>query len=192
MSELHASLHPDSSPALPADDLARIDTLLPDVYDELRELAAAVLQRCRPHDSTHTTSLIHDVYVRLAGRGVRFRDRAHFLNIAARAMRYVLVDRARRSGAAKRGSGQAVLTLDDTPSPAIDDSLMLAVEDALTRLAEFDERRSRIVELRFFGGLSVEETGEVLGVSPATVKREWSLARAWLSREIGNGEETHN
>lgn len=188
MSKLESSPRPDIAPSVPPADLARIDALLPAVYDELRELAETVLQRCRPFDSAQTTSLIHDAYLRLADRSVRFRDRAHFLCTAARAMRFVLVDRARRGGAAKRGGGRTALALDDTPAPAIDNTLMLTVDEALDRLASFDERKSRIVELRFFGGLSVEEAGDVLGVSAATIKREWTLARAWLSREIGDGE----
>jgi len=180
----------DAGTVLRAEELARIDELLPLAYDELRGLAEAVLQRCQPIDSAHTTSLINDVYLRLASRGVRFRDRSHFLCVAAKAMRYVLIDRARRSGAVKRGSGRSPLLLEDAPAPAIDDSLMLSVEDALSRLAEFDERKGRIVELRFFGGLSVEETAEVLGLSTATINREWTVARAWLCREIGDGEAT--
>lgn len=188
MSELHASPRPDAVSAVSTDELAQIDTLLPTVYEELHQLAAAVLQRCRPTNSAHTTSLIHDAYMRLAARGIKFRDRSHFLCVAARAMRYVLIDRARRNNAIKRGGGRTTLTLEDTPAPAIDDELMLAVEDALTRLAAFDERKSRIVELRFFGGLSVEESADILGVSAATIKREWTLARAWLCREVGDGE----
>lgn len=165
-------------------ELSRIDQLLPVAYEELRGLAEAVLSRCQPIDSTHTTSLINDVYVRLAARDVRFRDRSHFLCVAAKAMRFVLIDRARRNGAAKRGGGQKAHAFDDSPAPALEDPQMLAIDEALHRLGVVDERKSRIVELRFFGGLSVEETAEVMNLSPATIKREWSFARAWLSREM--------
>ena len=164
-----------------------LDELLPTVYEELHELAEAVLQRSRPIDPTRTTSLIHDVYMRLAARGVKFRDRAHFLCLAARAMRMVLIDRARRRGAVKRGGGLATQTFDDGIAAAVDGPDLLGVDEALARLAAFDERKSRIVELRFFGGLTVEETGEAIGLSPATIKREWTLARAWLFRELSDG-----
>jgi len=190
MREMDAAPSPEVSPAPQAAELSQIDALLPTVYSELRELAEAVLHRCQPIDSVHTTSLIHDVYIRLAERGVRFRDRSHFLCLAARAMRFVLIDRARRNSAAKRGGGLTAITLDDAPISAIDDSRLLAVEDALSRLATFDERKSRIVELRFFGGLSVDETAGAMGLSPATIKREWTLARAWLCREIGDEAPT--
>jgi RNA polymerase sigma-70 factor, ECF subfamily len=163
----------------------RFEDLLPTVYEELHKLAGSLLHRNRAINSTRTTSLIQDVYVRLAGRDLRFKDHAHFLCLAARAMRMVLVDHARRVGAAKRGGSRVILTFDDAVAPAPDAPDLLGVEEALTRLAGFDERKSRIVELRFFGGLSVEETAGALGVSAATVKREWTLARAWLSREIG-------
>jgi len=176
---------PSTGPEI--EDLSQIDALLPSVYGELRSLAEAILQRCQPVDPTHTTSLIHDVYIRLSERGVRFKDRSHFLCLAARAMRFVLIDRARRNGAAKRGGGVTAISLDDAPSAAVDDTQLLAVEDAMSRLAAFDERKSRIVELRFFGALTVEETAEAMGLSPATIKREWTLARAWLGREIGDG-----
>lgn len=186
MRDIDAAPRTEVSLAPQAAELSQIDALLPTIYSELRELAEAVLQRCQPIHSVHTTSLIHDVYIRLAERGVRFRDRSHFMCLAARAMRFVLIDRARRNGAAKRGGGLTAITLDDAPISAIDDSQLLAVEDALGRLAAFDERKSRIVELRFFGGLSVEETAGAMDLSPATIKREWTLARAWLCREIGD------
>lgn len=168
--------------------LREVDALLPAVYDELRELAEGILQYARPVDHTCTSSLINDVYVRLARQGTQFKDRAHFLCLASRAMRCILVDRARRSCAAKRGGGQIKVSLDDSIAVAPDAPDLLAVEDALTRLAGFDERKSRIIELRFFGGLSLAETAETLGLSPATVKREWTLARAWLYREMQDAE----
>lgn len=169
-------------------ELSRIDELLPVAYDELRALAEAILSHCKPIDSTHTTSLINDVYIRLSQRDVTFRDRAHFLCVAAKAMRFVLIDRARRNSAAKRGGGWHLQALEDVATPVLDDPQMLAIDDALTRLSAFDERKGRVVELRFFGGLSVEETAEVMALSSATIKREWALARAWLSREISNGQ----
>jgi RNA polymerase sigma factor (TIGR02999 family) len=162
-----------------------VEQLFSSVYGELHALAGAVLQRSRPIGGTCATSLVHDAYVRLTGRGLRFRDRAHFLCLAAKAMRHLLVDRARQRGAAKRGGGYTAVQLDESIAMAMDGPDLLAIEDALSRLCAMDERKGRIVELRFFGGLSVEETADVLGASPATVKREWSLARAWLSREIG-------
>lgn len=170
---------PSSSVREPADELFST------VYAELRALADAVLQRNRRIEGNSATSLVHDAYVRLAGRGLRFHDRAHFLCLAAKAMRLVLVDRARQRTTAKRGGGHAAVQIDDSIALAMDAPDFLAIEDALSRLCSLDERKGRIVELRFFGGLSVEETAEVLELSPATVKREWSLARAWLSREIG-------
>jgi RNA polymerase sigma factor (TIGR02999 family) len=168
------------------DRLRQVDELLPVVYEELHRLAGALLQRCQPVNATCTTSLIHDVYMRLAQRGTPFKNRSHFLCLAARAMRFVLIDRARRAGAAKRG-GDLARTLDEALVPAIDDATLVDLDQALTRLASFDERKSRVVELRFFGALSVEDTAEAIGLSPATVKREWTLARAWLFREISDG-----
>lgn len=176
----------DLAAALPTDYPNDLDALLPTVYNELHDLAKAVLQRRRPFDHTRTTSLIHDVYVRLAGGGVKFRDRSHFLCLAARAMRMVLIDRARRMTAAKRGGATVTLLPDHAVSPAIDGPQLLSIDDSLTKLAAFDERKARIVELRFFGGLSVEETGEAIGLSRATVTREWTLARAWLFRELSD------
>lgn len=174
----------DVQPLPPEGAAGDLDDLLPVIYSELHALAEAVLQRSRKVDSTRTTSLINEVYLRLAQRGMRFRDRAHFLGLAARAMRSVLVDRVRRAGAAKRGGGRTTVTLDDALVPADDAPDLLALHEALLRLSEFDQRKSRIVELRFFGGLSVEEAAEVLALSPATVKREWTVAKAWLLKEL--------
>ncbi|MCC7293028.1 MAG: hypothetical protein IT449_13285 [Phycisphaerales bacterium] len=179
----------DGMPSIPdAAALRAFDDLLPEVYDELRALAEGVLRNTRVVDSTQTSSLINDVYVRLSNKGLRVRDRAHFLCLCARAMRLVLIDRARRAGAAKRGGRQPLVSLEGDIVAARAGPDLLAVDEALLRLAQFDERKSRIVELRFFGGLSVEETAQALGLSPATVKREWTLARAWLSREIGEAD----
>ena len=173
--------HPPTAPT------SGFDELLPTVYEELHALASAVLHRSHVPHGTRTTSVIQDAYVRLAGRGLRFKDRSHFLCLAARAMRMVLVDRARRETAAKRGGRATPVSLDDSLAAAPDGPDLLAVEEALTRLSSQDERKARIVELRFFGGLSVEETAGVTGLSEATVKREWTMARAWLAREIGEG-----
>jgi RNA polymerase sigma-70 factor (ECF subfamily) len=181
--EQHDSATPDASGPAPG-----FDDLLPVVYAELHALAAAVLHKNRVVQPTRTTSLVQDVYVRLAGKGLRFNSRGHFFCLAARAMRRILVDRTRHEGAAKRGGPRDAQSFDEEIVPAPDGPDLLAVEEALTRLAEFDPRKSRVVELRFFGGLSVEETAEAMELSPATVKREWTLARAWLSREIGEAD----
>jgi len=147
-------------------NLHDIDELLPTVYDELHQLAEAVLQRSRPIDPTRTTSLIHDVYLRLANKGLKFKDRGHFLCLAARAMRMVLIDRARRIGAAKRGGRAPTLLLDDPIAPAVDGHDILAIDEAMSRLAAFDEHKSRIVELRFFGGLTIAEIAAQMRISP--------------------------
>lgn len=166
-----------------------LDALLAEVYDELHALAESVLHNNpRGFDPTRTTSIVNDVYVRLARRGVQFQDRSHFLCLAARAMRYVLIDRIRRVRAAKRGDGAPVLSLDAAVVPAADGPDLLAIDDALQRLAELDPTKAKIVELRFFGGLSVEETASAASLSVATVKREWALARAWLFRELADDD----
>lgn len=186
---------PDVVPASTAQDSTDpsggcdgVDTLLPMVYDELHALAAEILQRSPLPDPTRTTSLVNDVYVRLANRGLRFRDRGHFLCLAAKAMRRVLIDRARRRLAAKRGGGALPEPYDNQILLTADESDMLAIDAALTRLATLDERKSRIIELRFFGGLSVEETAQALGLSAATVKRDWTMARAWLFQQVSGSE----
>ena len=162
------------------------EALMPVVYDELRRLARGYVRRERAR-SVQATELVHEAYLRLAGdRPRRWRGRTHFLAIAAISMRRVLVERARARGAAKRGGDRVQVTLDDAfaagPGTAVD---LLALDEALSSLAALDARQARVVELRFFGGLTVEETAEATGVSPATVKRDWTLARAWLKRELG-------
>ena len=164
------------------------EELMPIVYDELRRLARAYVRRERAR-SVQATELVHEAYLRLAGdRPRRWQGRTHFLAIAAIGMRRVLVERARARGAAKRGGDQVQVTLDDalvaSPGAAVD---VLALDEALSALAALDARQARVVELRFFGGLTVDETAEAAGVSPATVKRDWTLARAWLQRELGAG-----
>ncbi len=168
-----------------------VDELLPALYEEMHSIADAILQQRRPVESTRTTSLIHDAYVRLAGRGLRFNDRSHFLCLAATVMRRVLIDRARRACTAKRGRGRVPRNLVEVAAPIVDGETLLALDDALSRLAAFDERKGRIVELRFFGGLSLDEAADATGLSVATVKREWTVARAWLSRELERTDSSH-
>lgn len=170
---------------LESGDGGAVEELMPLVYDELRRLARHYVRQERAQ-SVQATDLVHEAYLRLAGdRPQRWQGRTHFLAIAAIGMRRVLVERARARGAAKRGGDRVQVTLDDAlvagPEANVD---LLALDHALSALAGLDARQARIVELRFFGGLTVEETAETLGVSPATVKRDWTLARAWLKREL--------
>jgi RNA polymerase sigma factor (TIGR02999 family) len=167
-------------------DSAALEALVPLVYDELRRLAQLYLSREKPGHTLSSTALVHEAYLRLVKqKDVTWQNRAHFFGVAARMMRRILVDHARRHGYAKRGGGAVTLALDETMAPAPQREVgLVALDDALDTLAKLDERQSRMVELRFFGGLSIEETSEVLGVSAPTVKREWASARAWLFREI--------
>jgi len=164
-------------------------TLVPLVYDELRRLAAAYLRRERPGQTLQATALVHDMYVRLLQDSqLSWQSRAHFFGIAARSMRQILIERARARGAAKRGGGQLRVTFDPSLFVPVSEPVDLeALDDALTRLGALDPDLARVVEVRFFGGLSIEETAEALGISPATVKRRWTLAKAWLARELGGG-----
>ena len=161
---------------------------MPLVYDELRRLAAGYLRRERKGQTLQPTALVHEAYLRLIGPGDRpWTGRTHFLAIAALSMRQVLVDRARRRAAAKRGGDAQRLTLDDTilaAAPAGDAIDLVALDDALTRLEALDPLQARIVELRYFGGLTVEETAAAVELSPATVKRHWTLARAFLKKAL--------
>ena len=168
-------------------DREALDELMPIVYEELRRQAARHLRHERAGHTLQTTALVHEAYLRLVDqRDVRWQNRAHFYAIAAQLMRRILVDHARRGSAAKRGGSALKLPLDEafasTGEREVD---LVAIDEALLKLAELDPQQSRVVELRFFGGLNVEETAEVLGVSPRTVKRDWSVAKAWLHREIG-------
>jgi RNA polymerase sigma factor (TIGR02999 family) len=163
-----------------------VDDLLPAVYDELRRLASAYLRRERPGQTLQPTALVHEAYLRLMkDRPGRWQNRAHFCAIAAHSMRQILIDRARARNAQKRGGGEARLTLDEGliagPQTSVD---IVALDDALERLAAIDAEQARLVELRFFGGLTIEETAEAMNISPATVKRHWAVARAWLAREL--------
>ena len=162
-------------------------TLFDVLYRELRRLAEAAMRAERANHTLQPTALVHEAYLRLAGDHGRFESRAHFLGVAASAMRRVLVDHARGRNAHKRGSGATVVTLDDLedlPQPAAEGVDLVVLDDALSRLAALDARQGQIVELRFFGGLSVEETAAVMGVSERTIKREWQMSRAWLRREM--------
>lgn len=160
------------------------DQLIAAVYGELRRLAQSQLRREGRAASLQPTLLVHEAYLRLASADVAFRDRTHFLSIAARVMRRILVERARALHALKRGGGALHVTLTDaiaSPDPAID---VLALDDALERLRQFDDRQARVVELCYFGGLTYPEIGQTLGVSEATVDRDLRHARAWLRREL--------
>lgn len=164
-----------------------LDRLLPYVYDELRTLARSYLRRERPGHTVQTGTLVHEAFMRLIeGQQVPWEGRAHFFGIAARLMRQILVDHARARDAVKRGAGEAVEPLSSALSVAVQamDVGVLALDRALAQLAAIDPDQARVVELRFFGGLTVEETAEAMGVSAGTVKREWSMARAWLRRAI--------
>jgi RNA polymerase sigma factor (TIGR02999 family) len=166
------------------------EALIPLVYDELRRLARRYLRRERPDHTLQSAALVNEAYLRLIRQDQpQWQNRAHFFGVAAQLMRHILVDHARNRAAAKRGAGAPRLTLDpDVALPQARDVDLVALDDALNQLAALDPQQSRLVELRFFGGLSIEETSVVLGVSPSTVKREWATARAWLQREMRNKE----
>jgi RNA polymerase sigma factor (TIGR02999 family) len=178
--------------------------LMPLVYDELRRIAARYIGRERPGQTLQATGLVNEAFVRMAAERTRqFENRTHFLAIAALSMRQILVQRARAKHAVKRHGGGHQVTLNDisAPSSAVRPEFerpdanrpgevdMLALDEALSRLATFDPEAAKVVELRYFGGLTVEETAEAVGVSPATVKRQWAMARAWLKQTLeGTGE----
>jgi RNA polymerase sigma factor (TIGR02999 family) len=166
-----------------------LDDLLPLVYRELKAMAARRLRRERADHTLQATDLVHEAFLRLVGQhNASWNDRAHFFAIAAQAMRRVLVDHARRTGAEKRISPSQKVPLDAAPPLSSEpDVSILEVDQALERLTAVDERQARVVELRFFGGLTVAETAEVMSISEATVAREWRMARAWLRREIERG-----
>jgi len=169
------------------DALPATDDLFPLVYRELRRLASRKMSRERSGHTLQTTGLVHEVYLRLAGQnGVQWRNRGQFLAVAARMMRRILVDHARSRSAFRRGGG-TLMPLDDLPSEPLVGACaaeVLAIDEAIGRLAALDPRKGRIVELRFFAGLSIEETAAALGVSPGTVMRDWTLTKAWLRREM--------
>ncbi len=179
--EITALLH-----AHAAGDTSALQQLLPRVYGELRRIARIRLRRERSGHTLAATDLVHEAYLKLLPvERVDWRSRAHFFAIASRAMRNVLVDHALKRGAAKRGAGATLLAIEDHDAAAeqpLDD--LIALSEALNRLEQFDARQAQVVECRFFGGLSLEETAEALNTSPATVSRDWTFARAWLHNEL--------
>jgi RNA polymerase sigma-70 factor, ECF subfamily len=184
-----------------------ISELMPLVYDELRRIAAGYVRGERPGQTIQATALVNEAFVRMAGERARhFNGRTHFLAIAALSMRQILVQRARARNAIKRGGGPQRVTLDDASAANVEAAFrqpenepgnvdVLALDEALSRLSALDSELARVVELRYFGGLTVEEVADVMGTSPATVKRQWALARAWLKRSLegdtSHGEEGH-
>lgn len=191
--------HPPDSAAVPQNDVQTLldalqqgdetafDRLMPVVYDELRQLAQSV-RRGPSMETLNTTALVHEAYLRLAGpASPTFEGRSHFLGVAAKAMRHVLVDHARRRNASKRGGDQVRVDLSETlvgGTEGVPEGHVLALDKALGQLAEQDPRKARVVECRFFGEMSVDETAAALGVSRATVKRDWQFAQAWLFRAM--------
>ena len=163
-----------------------LDELMPLVYDELKRLAGSYLRRERPGHTLQSAALVNEAYVRLIDQNqVQWQNRAHFFGIAAQMMRRILVDHARSRLADKRGAGAPVLSLDEVVAEAQNHGInLLGLDEALTKLEKLDPKQGKIIELRFFSGLSIEETAIVLDISPATVKREWAAARAWLYREV--------
>ena len=173
-------------------DKEALDSLLPLVYEELRKQAARYLRHERVGHTLQTTALIHEAYLKLVDqKNVHWQNRAHFFGIAAQLMRRILVDHARTKKRAKRGGSDIRVSFNDANVMGQARDLdIVALDEALSRLAEVDPQQSRIVELRFFSGLTVEETAEVMSISPATVKRDWSMAKAWLHREISGEVES--
>ena len=171
------------------DERQSLDSLLPVVYQELRRLAAGYIRHEKPGQTLQPTALVHEAYLRLMkDRPERWQNRAHFCAIAAHSMRQILIERARARGALKRGGAQPRVTLDEALVAGGERSFdLLALDEALERLAQMDPEQARLVELRFFGGLTVEETADAMNISPATVKRHWTVARAWLARELEGG-----
>jgi RNA polymerase sigma factor (TIGR02999 family) len=169
-------------------DREAMESVLPLIYGELRQRARRQLREQRKDHTLRTTALIHEAFLRLSeDKKFRVENREHFLGIAAQLMRWILVDHERRRRAAKRGSGVTCVSLGEAMAAEAGlqtDVDVLALDQALTQLAALDEQQSQIVELRYFGGLSIEQTAEFLGISPATVKRDWASARAWLLREL--------
>ena len=174
-------------------DQSALDHLMPVVYDELHRLARQYMRRERPGHSLQTTALLNETYLRLTDyTRMRWKSREHFFAVSAQVMRRILIEHARRRRQAKRGGGVTRIPLDQAESLVPDPSSdLVELDDALQRLAAIDERKSRVVELRFFGGLSVEETAAALNVSIPTVLRDWSTAKAWLYRELNQGATEH-
>jgi RNA polymerase sigma factor (TIGR02999 family) len=175
-------LLPDST----GDDPQAVDRLFPLVYDQLRRIAHRELRRAQPNDTLTTTEIVHEAYLRLADQNrVAQGERAVFLAVAAVSMRRLVIEYARRARAQKRGGGRRPLSLDEAVTPADErNDLLLAIDDALTRLAELNERIARVVECRYFAGLTEQETADALGVTARTVRRDWIKAKAWLYSEL--------
>jgi RNA polymerase sigma factor (TIGR02999 family) len=166
-------------------DGAALEQLLPLVYDELRRIAARQLRGERSNHTLQPTELVHEAFLRLVRQNVSWQNRAHFFGVASEIMRRLLVDHARKKQAEKRGAGAETIVLDERVEwPGGRDLDLVALDDCLNALGELDPQQAKVVELRFFGGLSIEEAAAVLGVSDSTVKREWRVARAWLLREL--------
>jgi RNA polymerase sigma factor (TIGR02999 family) len=171
-------------------DKEALNKLLPLVYAELRKLAGRYLRRERPDHSLQATALVHEAYLRLINQEVSWQNRMHFFGVAAEMMRRILIDNARKHHASKRGSGAVKLALDEALDMADEKAAeLIALDEALSRLATFDPQKSKIVELRFFGGLAIEETAAALGLSTATVVRQWKLAKAWLYHEVNRSSD---
>jgi RNA polymerase sigma-70 factor, ECF subfamily len=163
-----------------------LERLMPLVYGELRKLAAYHLRAERVGHTLQPTALVHEAYLRMAGRNeLQVRDRAHFVEVAAQVMRHILVDHARARGRGKRGGGRTIVALDDVTAAHDErEADLIALDDALTELSRLSPQQGRIVELRYFGGLTIEEIAEALGIAVARVRSDWTLARAWLRREL--------
>jgi len=174
-------------------DQTALTKLMPLVYDELRRLAHRYMAQERSDHTLQTTALVHEAYLRLVGqKDVQWQNRAHFFAVSAQLMRRILVDHARTQHAAKRGGGGLKLSLDEAANVPYEPAAeLIALDEALTKLADIDRRKSRIVELRFFGGLTLDEVAEMLSVSSPTVMRQWRVARAWLYREMDK-EDHHD
>jgi RNA polymerase sigma factor (TIGR02999 family) len=169
------------------EDPPKAEDVAPLVYNELRRVAAAYMRRERPGQTLQATALVHEAYLRLADAGTPWTDRRHFVGIAARSMRQILVERARARGAQKRWGALNRVSITDSLQLAADPETMLpSLDEAIDRLEKIDPEQAKIVELRYFAGMSVEETADAMGISPATLKRRWSLARAWLFRELSS------
>lgn len=175
-------------------DREALDSLLPLVYDELRRIARHYLQGERPGHTLQSTALVNEAYVRMVAQDFpQWQNRAHFFAVAAQLMRQILVDHARAHRASKRGGNVYKVSLDEAEGqPQATDLDLVALDDALKNLAEMDPQQSKVVELKFFAGLSIEDTAEVLAISPSTVKRDWITARAWLYRELDRSSEREN
>jgi RNA polymerase sigma factor (TIGR02999 family) len=173
---------------LQAGNRAAVDRLFQAVYQELRGMAEQIFRRESPGQTIQPTALVHEAYLKLIDqKSVDWQGRAHFFALAAQAMRRILLDRAKRRGAAKRGGGWKRITLNERLVPGIQpNERLLALDEALNRLAQLDPRQAQMVELRFFGGFGVEQTAEILGISKRTAEREWTMVRAWLRRELAD------